>query len=131
MEIDPAVLTLLGLLFTFLGGIVTFLGGFVTEKIRAKVSEKASEAATEVESESNAVQLVTVLLQRQTQTDALVMELKASFDSLSWRYFLAMRSLSDHREEWPEEYIDRLPSLHPIIADDLLNGPSFGPGKEN
>ena len=123
MEIDPAVLTFLGL-------IITFIGGYVTEKIRARATTDTNNATVKIESESSAVQLVTVLMAKQAETDKVVMELKASFDSLSWRYFLALRSLADHRDEWPSGYEARLPELHPVIADDLENGPSFGLDKE-
>ena len=112
MQFDPnAVLVF--------GAILTYIGGLATEKWRSRSSK-----------ETSATEMVTALFQRQERMESKLDNLKKAMDNLSWRYFLSLRSLQDHRDVWPEDYMHIRPPLHKVTASDLANFPDIHIGEE-
>lgn len=122
-----------------LGMVLTFVGGIIAEKIKARSSDHAAStaASAEVEAAATTAQLqasaaaegiaASVLrdvLTRQTALEAKVTELENALSSLSWRYLLALDSIKEHRDDWPDSRTDK-PAIHPAIAFDLEHGPVF------
>ena len=112
MQIDPNA----ALIF---GAILTYIGGLATEKLRNRSSN-----------ETSATEMVTALFQRQERMETKLDNLKKAMDNISWRYFLSLRSLQDHRDVWPEAFIDSRPPLHKVTATDLANFPDIHIGEE-
>ena len=114
-----------GALLGFAGAALGAAGGVFGEKIRGRAHVAAAKAEAAVDSDATASAVLSDVMNRQGKLETKIQNLESTIYSLSWRYFLALKSLVDHRDGWPESAIDQRPEVHPTLAVDLEHGPDF------